>query len=218
MPLQFKSVFTKSRTVTAILALFVLAVSLHVPMMSMFTIVWSTEPQSNVSFPYVLRQSSDSIIRFNDMLNRTSLPWINFIIMIACVAIIKVKLYQSSLMRRSQTSTPASNPKQATEGEEDQGRSSKDLRVIQSVVLICCIFIVSQLPFLVYSTGRLINPEFDVYKKLENLFYIFTTISQTFSYLNASVNIFVYYNYNSKYRSIFLSITKSKPTSTSKTR
>ncbi|GFN96502.1 chemosensory receptor c [Plakobranchus ocellatus] len=38
MPLQFKSVFTKSRTVTAVLALFVLAVSLHVPMMSMFRI------------------------------------------------------------------------------------------------------------------------------------------------------------------------------------
>ncbi|GFO43976.1 chemosensory receptor a [Plakobranchus ocellatus] len=133
--------------------------------------------------------------------------------MIACVAIIKLKLYQSSRVRISQIST--SNPKQATEGVQDQGLSSKDLRVIQSVVLICCIFIVSQLPFLVYSTGRLINPEFDVYKKLQNLFYIFTTISQTFSYLNALVDIFVYYNYNSKYRSIFLSMTKLKTENTS---
>ncbi|GFN96494.1 chemosensory receptor a [Plakobranchus ocellatus] len=181
----------------------------------MFRIAWSTEPQSNVSFPYLLRQSSDSIIRINDMLNRTSLPWVNFIIMIACVAIIKLKLYQSSRVRRPQTSTSASNTKQPNEGLEDQGRSSKDLRVIQSVVLICCIFILSQLPFLAYSTGRLINPEFDVFKKLQNLFYIFTTTSQTFSYLNVSVNIFVYYNYNSKYRSIFLSMIKWKPTSTS---
>ncbi|GFO42307.1 chemosensory receptor a [Plakobranchus ocellatus] len=207
MPLQFKSVFTKSRTVTAVVVLFVLAFSLHVPMMSMFKIEWSTEPQSNMSFPHLIRQSSNSIVRFNDMLNRTTFPWINFIIMIACVATIKLKLYQSSLVRRPQTSISTSDPKQVNKGLEDQGRSSKDLRVIQSVVLICCIFIVSQLPFLVYSTGRLINPEFDIHKSLTNLFYIFTTISQTFSYLNASVNIFVYYNYNSKYRSIFLSMT-----------
>ncbi|GFO42303.1 chemosensory receptor a [Plakobranchus ocellatus] len=217
MPLQFKSVFTKSRTVTAVLILFILAVSFHIPVMSMFTIVWSTEPQSNVSFPYVTRKSSDSIIRYSDMLNRTTLPWINFIIMIACVAIIKLKLYQSSRVRRSQTSKSVSDPKQAHEAANNHERSSKDLRVIQSVVLICCIFIVSQLPFLVYSTGRLINPEFDVFKKQQNLFYIFTTISRTFSYLNASVNIFVYYNYNSKYRLIFLSITKWKVTSTSET-
>ncbi|GFN77241.1 chemosensory receptor a [Plakobranchus ocellatus] len=130
--------------------------------------------------------------------------------MISCVSIIKLKLYQTSLVRKSQTAASAVDNKQAMEGQDNQGRSSKDLRVIQSVVLICCIFIASQLPFLVYSTVRLIEPEIDVTGDLRFLFFVFTGISRTCSYLNASVNIFVYYNYNSKYRSTFLSMLKVK--------
>ncbi|GFO26386.1 chemosensory receptor c [Plakobranchus ocellatus] len=207
MPLQFKSVFTKARTVRAILALFILAVCLRLPVMSMFRLAWRTDPHTNSSSVHLRRENSESIVRFNDVFNRTSMPWINFIIMVTCVVVIKIKLYQASLVRKSHTSTPASDSKQTTaEGLDEQGRSSKDLRVIQSVVLICCIFIASQLPFLVYSTVRLINPDFDVLRRLQNLFFIFTTLSRTCSYLNASVNIFVYYNYNSKYKAIFLSL------------
>ncbi|GFN98209.1 chemosensory receptor a [Plakobranchus ocellatus] len=194
MPLKFKSVFTKTRTVKAVVIIFIVSVSLRAPVMSMFRTAWKRDPKTNVSSVYLVKQNSELIIRFNDALNRGSLPMINFIIMIICVCIIKTKLYQASLVRNSQKATSAADPKQEMEGQDNQGRSSKDLRVIQSVVLICCIFIVSQLPFLVYSIGRLFEPEFDITGRLRFLVNAFTGVSRMCSYINASVNIFVYYN------------------------
>ncbi|GFO24601.1 chemosensory receptor c [Plakobranchus ocellatus] len=208
MPLQFKSVFTKARSVKTALILFILAVSLRMPVLTMFRLEWMTDSHTNSSLLFLKRSNSDVIIRFNDILNRSCLPWMNFIIMIICVGVIKFKLYQASIVRKSHKAISTSDS--IPERQDHQGKSSQDLRVIQSVVLICCIFIVSQLPFLAYSIGRRISPEFDIFGRLQNLFFICSAISRTCSYLNASVNIFVYYNYNSKYKSVFLSMLKLK--------
>ena len=48
--------------------------------------------------------------------------------------------------------------------------STKDLQVIQSVTLICVIFILSQLPFQVISTVRLFVPEFSNFGSAENIY------------------------------------------------
>ncbi|GFO28526.1 chemosensory receptor a [Plakobranchus ocellatus] len=212
MPLQFKSVFTKARTVKALFVLFILVVSIRVPIMSTYKLVWIKDPLTNSTTLSVRGQKVESITRFNDIVGRTSLPWINFIIMITCVGVIKLKLYQASMAHKYHTSksSAASGSRQASEAPNHQGRSAKDLRVIQCVVLICCIFIVSQLPFLTYSTYRLTNPQFDTTGRLRFLFFTLGAIGRIFAYLNASVNIFVYYNYNRTYRSILLSMLRSE--------
>ncbi|KAK3780078.1 hypothetical protein RRG08_046140 [Elysia crispata] len=116
------------------------------------------------------------------------------------------KLYEATRVRSSHTRP---NPTKDTGGEKilDGTRmSAKDIQVIQSVVLVCIIFILSQLPFILYSTARFIEPEFSDKGRYVFLFRLCTTVSLTCSFLNASVNIFVYYTYNTKYRTAFLSI------------
>ncbi|GFO43074.1 chemosensory receptor b [Plakobranchus ocellatus] len=206
MPLQFKSVFTKARTVKLVLASFILAFSLRIPILSVYRVARRTDPDTNVSYVYVAKHNREAMTRINDVLNRNSLLYVNFIIMITCVCVLVFKLHQASTIRRSHSSTPAPKSEQASEKPDNQGMSSKDVRVIKSVVLVCSIFIMSQAPFLIYSTARLINPEFDIFAKLHNLFVMSSIISLSCSYLNASVNIFVYYNFNSKYKSVCLSM------------
>ncbi|GFO28534.1 chemosensory receptor a [Plakobranchus ocellatus] len=188
MPLHFKSVFTKARTVKALFVLFILVVSIRVPIMSTYRLVWLKDLHTNLSSLSLAGQNVESINRFNDIVGRTSLPLINFIIMITCVGVIKLKLYQASMAHKYHTaiSSSVSGSKQAPEAPDHQGRSAKDLRVIQCVVLICCIFIVCQLPFLIYTIIRLINPQFDLYGRLQYLFFTFGAIGRIFSYLNAS--------------------------------
>ncbi|GFO40291.1 chemosensory receptor b [Plakobranchus ocellatus] len=164
------------------------------------------DPDTNVSYMYVAKHNKKAMTRINDVLNRNSVLYINFIIMITCVCVLSFKLRQASAIRRSHSSTPAPKSEQASEKADSQGMSSKDVRVIKSVVLVCSIFIMSQAPFLIYSTARLINPEFDVFARLHYLFEMSAAISLTCSYLNATVNIFVYYNCNRKYKSVFLSM------------
>ncbi|GFN87594.1 chemosensory receptor a [Plakobranchus ocellatus] len=204
MPLQFKSVFTKARTVKILITILIVAVALRGPILSIFRVTWTTDSHTNRSYPYVAVHNAKQMVRINDILNRNLLPWINFIIMITCVAVLGFKLSQASIVRKSYTF------KSGTESENSkrQGLSPKDLHVIQSVVLVCAIFLASQLPFLAYSTIRLINSEFDRWARLHNLFTIWSSVGFMCAYLNASLNIFVYYNFNSKYKSTLLSIFK----------
>ncbi|GFS16367.1 chemosensory receptor A [Elysia marginata] len=211
MPLKFKSVFTKSRTMKWVMFLVVLSVSLRIPVLTINRLTWRLDPTKNTSVMFLARVNRDSMSRINDLINRGFVIYVNYITMVTCVSILTFKLYQAGKIRRSYTnqSQPQSSEKSTTK-PDDQGLSSKDLQVVRSVVLVCTIFILSQLTFLVQSTARLIQPEFDSDKGLQFLFGTISQVSLTCCYLNASINIFVYYNYNSKYRSVFRSLLCAK--------
>ncbi|KAK3787270.1 hypothetical protein RRG08_055992 [Elysia crispata] len=90
--------------------------------------------------------------------------------------------------------------------KESDKMSARDLQVIQSVTLICVIFILSQLPFQVVSTVRLFVPEFANFGTAENIYGFTSHISNTCGYLNVSVNIFVHIRFNARYRAHFLAL------------
>ncbi|GFO30895.1 chemosensory receptor c [Plakobranchus ocellatus] len=207
MPLHFKSVFTRSRTVKIVVALLFVSISLHVPVMTVFKIDVRYEPFKNSTSVYSgVTNHLSAMVKINDYLNRICIPWISFIVMIVCAIVLSIKLFQSSRLRSSNKPTSKPGPDLALhENTTNEGKlSDKDIRVVQSVLLVCIIFICSQLVFVITSIVRLINPEFDQERRLKNLFLIATRVSSTFTVLNSSVNIFVYYNYNSKYRAGFL--------------
>ncbi|GFS09182.1 chemosensory receptor A [Elysia marginata] len=204
MPLKFKLVFTKRRTVIVVLALLVLAVSLRVPVLTIFRVAWRTDPATNASTAYVAAVNRQAMSRINDLMNRGLVVWINYTIMVSCVGLLSFKLSQAARIRRSCTASAAQTKPDKAEAADKL--APKDLQVIKSVVLICSNFILSQLPFMLYSTARLINPEFTSTSRMKDLFGLFSLISLMCSYLNASLNIFVYYNFNTKYRSVFLSL------------
>ncbi|GFN98972.1 hypothetical protein PoB_002547800 [Plakobranchus ocellatus] len=80
MPLRFKSVFTKARTVKVVVLLF-LIVALHAPVMSMYRATRRTNSLTNATSVYLTRQNAVLINRFNNGLNRTFLLWFTLIIM-----------------------------------------------------------------------------------------------------------------------------------------
>ncbi|GFN83187.1 chemosensory receptor a [Plakobranchus ocellatus] len=208
-PLHFKSVFTKSRTTTIVIVLFFVSVSLHLPVLTIFTIDRVYEPFTNSTFVYLgYTHRLPAMVKINDYLNRIIIPWVSFIVMIACAVVLSYKLFQSSRLRSAHryASKPGTDETGDQSKEVTGKMSEKDLHVVQSVLLICTIFIFSQLVFVISSTARLISPDFDQGGRLENLYLIAARVSSTFSVLNSSVNIFVYYNYNSKYRAGVISL------------
>ena len=95
---------------------------------------------------------------------------------------------------------PASLP-----GKEKQVLSSREAQVVRSVILVASIFVTCQTPFMAYSLARRIESQFDDGVKDGISHYIFlfslcSTISTIFALINVSVNIVVYYNFNSRYR------------------
>ena len=155
LPLHFKSMFTKSRTILTILCLFISTVVLRIPVLTIHSIGKKLNPLTNQTYAYLEKHDSPTKVFVNDILNRTSLPWIAFIIMVACVIILSVKLIEASKIRQNSTSASnTTNEKSDTGGYQRSSKhkmAAKDIHVVQSVVLVCVIFILSQLPFLLYS-------------------------------------------------------------------
>ena len=229
-PLRFKSTFTKSRTITILCLLFVLAFLLRVPVLTVFRLSWTLNPQTNSTFrSLVFAYNFRAIYQANDILNRNIISWLAYITITTCVVILTSKMQMASRFRRSLTSEVTKNG-QPEKGKtsnlisrslesplidstptshnlkESDKMSARDLRVIQSVTLICVIFILFQLPFQVVSTVRLFVPEFASFGRAENIFGFTSHISTTCAYSNASVNIFVHIRFNSRYRAQFLGL------------
>ncbi|RUS86192.1 hypothetical protein EGW08_006038, partial [Elysia chlorotica] len=209
MPLRFKFVFTRSRTITWVLFLVVLAVSLRIPVLSIQRVGWTRDPDTNTSSPCLKAVNMASMSHVNDIMNRGVVINVMYITMVTCVVVLTLKLYQASKIRRACTE-PGKHGVNTPGNPGVQGLSTKDLQVVKSVVLVCSIFILSQLSFLVTSAVRLVSPEFDNGRDLLYLFGIISHLNALCSYLNASLNIFVYYNYNSKYRPVFCQLVCSK--------
>ncbi|GFR95739.1 chemosensory receptor A [Elysia marginata] len=206
MPLKFKFVFTKSRTIKWVVFLVILAVALRLPVLTINRLAVRLDPTTNASVLFLKQVNRASMSRINDIINRGFVIYVNYITMVTCVCVLTFKLYQAAKIRRSCTSQLPQSSEKLSNKPDDQRLSSKDLQVVKSVVLVCTIFILSQLTFLVTSTIRLIDPEFDAGANLDFLFGIFSQVSRTCSYLNSSINIFVYYNYNTQFRSVFRSL------------
>ena len=206
MPLKFKFVFTRSRTIKWVIFLAVLAVSLRLPVFTIHRISWRTDPQTNMSSPYLKGVNYAYMTRINDILNRGIVIYILYITMVTCVAVLTFKLYQASKIRRACTTVLPKTSDQAPDKPVTYGLSSKDIQVVKSVVMVCMIFTLAQLPFLFLSTSRLFRPDFGNNQRLAYLFSILFQISQTCSHVNASINIFVYYSYNTRYRSVLYAL------------
>ena len=207
MPLKFKSVFTRKRTVISVIVLFCIDVLFHIPVLSIFTLKWKTDAQRNTTYLSVsfVGDRIDAAYKqtLNDIINKNTLQAVSITMIITCAALLSFKLYESSKVRSKPVQDPGSgeaNPKTS------HHLSPKDVRVVQSAILVCSIYIMAQLPSLIYTLLQKIIPEFSDRGRFSYLVGI--CISTTFIcyLLNASVNIFVYYNYNSKYRSVFRSL------------
>ena len=208
MPLRFKSVFTLKRTAVALLVLLCSDVLLHLPMLTVFRLGWVRDPSMNTTSLSLLRDSFTLHVykqKINDILNENSIPWVTFIIMVASVALLSFKLFESSKVRSSanRIQSTETTPGKSAEPKQTHSHklSAKDVKVVQSVVLVCSIFIISQLPSLIYTPIRSSWSEFNERGQLRFLASIFIKVDWTFMVANASVNIFVYYNYNSKFKS-----------------
>ena len=213
MPLQFKSVFTVKRTVAALLVLFCSDVLLHLPMLTAYRLGWVRDPSTNKSSLSLVKDSWEVLLykqKINDTLNKNVIPWVTFIIMIASVALLSFKLFESSKVRSSAYNAPNTDDKPCNSSEtkptNSHKLSPKDVKVVQSVILVCSMFIVAQLPRLIYTPIRSFSSEFYALGHLRYLAGIWMKVEWTFMMMNASLNIFVYFNYNSKFKTVFRSL------------
>ena len=222
-PLRFKSMFTTSRTVIILVILFLLALIFRAPVLTVFRPTWVVNLLTNSSYRSLrFADNFKEIYKANDIFNRNIISWVCYITATTCVFILVSKLRAASRFRQSLLAATYTESKEWDNSTHQMNKnkgvnnpaikheknsdslSTKDLQVIRSVTMVCVIYILSQLPFQINSTIRLFDPEFATSRKKQYAFGFASHISNTFGYLNASVNIFLYYHFNTRYRENFL--------------
>ncbi|GFR81681.1 chemosensory receptor C [Elysia marginata] len=228
-PLLFKSMFTVRRTLIILGVLFLVALSLRIPVLTTFRLTWAPKPQTNSTWlAFRTTPNFRKMFAILDIVNRNVVSWVAYIVTVVCVIILVTKLVAASRFRRSlaaqtrgptykqktvppskKNSTPQSDTVNSASNQDKKisnKLSAKDVQVIQSVTLICAIFIFSQLPFQFNSTNRLVDPEVTQGRRKIYVYEFGTQIAITCSYINSSINILVHYHFNSRYRETLLSL------------
>ncbi|RUS84751.1 hypothetical protein EGW08_007493 [Elysia chlorotica] len=164
MPLKFKMVFTTKRTVISVIVIFIANLLLHIPVLSIHRLSWALDAAKNSTYLVLVRGSWDEYVfkqSLNDIINKNTLQVISFIILVASTIVLRYKLYESSKVRSKPASVTGSGEEKAgSNNRKTHELSPRDVRVVQSVILVCSIYILAQLPSLVYTAARNIHPDF----------------------------------------------------------
>ena len=239
LPFKVKDMFTSRGALITFLAFFICVFFLRLPMFIKKRFVRIIDRSTNSSKVVVTEFDDGGLAdTINDIVSRNIQPWSCFIIVIACLVVMVTKLRASAKFRSTSAANgsvnvedgPLSSSKagdesvaemESTANKDEKSRSqvmsSREVRVLRSVILVAFIFVICQVPFMVYSLTRRLQSEFDDtagYGKISryiNLFSVASFTSNFFAFLNATVNIAVYYNHNSRYRQCFRALMKESP-------
>ncbi|GFO26207.1 peptide receptor gpcr [Plakobranchus ocellatus] len=138
LPLQVKQVLTVRRQLAAIciFSACVIAVLLYVFIPSKLTIL--TDPTTNITRAVYTDQNYGTLNIFTNIFLYTT-----FIIMIVCVVILTISLNQSSKFRDKSSSS-----------NEKSKEKNREIRVVQTIILVALIFIICKLPTIIIAIIR----------------------------------------------------------------
>ncbi|KAK3763823.1 hypothetical protein RRG08_050187 [Elysia crispata] len=123
--------------------------------------------------------------------------YIGFIIVIICVIILIISLNRSSSFREKTTSGSS------TSAGEQTKDGSKETRIIKTVVFVSVVFILCHLPAIALTLIGTVVKEFSSDGLYRNANSLNLMVMEMFMVISATVNIFIYYFFNRRYRIVF---------------
>ena len=198
MPLQVKQILPAKRQLAAILFLSGIATSISVYVLAPMHIVYAPHPVRNYTMIFFNGQRWSVYTVFNYVLS-----FGGFIICIACVVILSASLKKASKFRESSstgTSDSANTDKTSSKHSKERQRNAK---IVRTVVLVSVIFIVCNVPNILYFLLKVFLKGFKITGKYRNAQSFTLMVKEMFFLLSACLNTFIYYFCNSRYCNIF---------------
>ena len=134
-----------------------------------------------------------------------------FITVTICLIILSVSLARASKFRHSSTmATPVPGRLPSVSGSSNLSRDKgRDARIVRTVVLISAIFIVSNIPIIMFFILRITLTGFVPFGENKNASEFMMMMVETFALFNVIANIFIYVFFNTRYRTTFNAMFKS---------
>lgn len=210
-PITFRFFFTRNRCLCVILAIYACVIISYIPTFYVDTMKPYFDVRLNRTRmglhwrnTKVYRESADYYLFGHYVV----LQFLALSITIACVIVMTWKLKEAARTRMDMKSGKGSEEKSSGKAEEEENStkdnvlSPKELRVLSSVNILCAIFIGGTAPYVILSSCALFIDAFDHRGYDYTLYHILLGIQEIWYFGSTAANIFVYYNYNSKYKKV----------------
>ena len=205
-PLHFRGIISIRRTLAVVIGFFSISIVTRIPVLAHMGMPVTFDPVFKASRPTLWLHPRRPIIR--------NVIWSLFDIGFSSVAQVTLSVCVIIMARKLKTANEFRNSASVSRNEISASKSgiddshisststlnNKDARIIQQLVLISTIFIVCNIPRLMRNFTPLFEPKFEIGGQYESLYLTFGFVYSVFDGINSSVNVFVYYAYNSKFR------------------
>lgn len=235
LPFKVRTLFTRNRTLGCIGCVYFSVCSCYVPIFSKQCMVWRVDPIANISLYVIYyAEGRDNVLAFADVTFRIAFRIFPQMIVIACLVVLVSSLRASVAFRQTSSSDARPNRHTTTEPqlhetdnlatrdstetpikklvktEDNQVRTQgisyrKEKQAVLVVTLTSIIFIVTNTPSIFLGFTRRFLPGFNLFQKYHDIFYLSYNLSNSLQFVNATINFFVYFKYNSKFRDSFSS-------------
>ncbi|GFN85007.1 chemosensory receptor a [Plakobranchus ocellatus] len=208
VPLKVKSIITPTSTLTAIIMIVTLTFCPYFYAYLRYKFVWVFYPNLNATILDIV--PVDYFLALEQVISvicGVIQPLLAFSIVLICTVFLVTQLRKISSWRKSVTSTigqlgDKSGENSAPISPPAKDRlSHKEQRLGKMVVLIAATFIVSNTPTCVLLLCNTVFQEFSVFGVYRRLYIILVFVTTLGQSVSGSVNILIYYNMASKFRS-----------------
>ncbi|XP_005110143.1 uncharacterized protein LOC101864341 [Aplysia californica] len=195
LPLKFKFIFTIKKVLATLLVLTLVCFACYAPLFLSIGFRWAFIPRLNktVVIPNYSPYRQTIVIILYPLVLAAD-PTISQVVVISCLFVLTGKLKQATKFRMS-SELPGS--KEPSKGAQLSG---KELRAVQSVVVVAAMFVVCNLPSVLIMYASYVEPEFNDFRQLGEIYSLVGLVRISLLLLCSSLNIFVYITYNSSYR------------------
>ncbi|KAK3763822.1 hypothetical protein RRG08_050186 [Elysia crispata] len=200
IPLRVKLLMTARRQLAVILTFTSCSAVLLIYAFSPSRVIFVHNPLTNASFILIVDLKWYEYTVFSNLSS-----YIGFIIVITCVIILTISLNKASNFRDKTTGGPLTSV-----GEQTKD-GSREARIIKTVMFVSIVFILCYIPAMVLTMIGTLVEEFSLDGIYSNANLLNLMVMEMFIVINATVNIFIYYFFNTRYRTIFHTTFKNKP-------
>ncbi|GFS27317.1 chemosensory receptor C [Elysia marginata] len=220
-PLTFRASLSPGKTALLFGAFFTFSLVVRVPTLALTDVKVIFNPRINASRPAMWSHPTRELVK--DMtwsVVDIPIPLAAEVTLTICVIVMGRALKASANFRNKLASGMTSNSSDAHEKvdqsssnpgkEETNGAisedaapiklSKKEARIIQQLVFISLLFLCCNIPKLIRIVIDSAEPEFSIRGRYRYLYGIVFTIQIIFEILNSSLNFFIYYKFNSRFK------------------
>ncbi|XP_013082773.2 uncharacterized protein LOC106068032 [Biomphalaria glabrata] len=210
-PLQFKSMFTVSKSICVTFLAIIISVGSYTPLLMTMSMELQYDSRINSTRVIFWVTAGREQVRIITWIARNAtLPVSTQVVIVCCVLHMSKKLQRSLNFRlypqgfsqstKATVLTRLKTPKLASDKTKANVLTGKERRVIQQMVVMCIVVIVCDLPEILISLASVLEPTFGFRKSLNNIYLAVIGVNHVFQVVNTSINIIIYWNYSSRYR------------------